>query len=708
VVLGVCCLLLGAAVATTAADPTKSSSTKSTVQAAGGFVIWRCPGGDAKPPVLAFNTPSNPAKGDAVFDPIYHTQIRRVTDRAVDRYSSEAVVNEYARFDPENANGSRVLLRGTDGVWNLYSVPKFQRIRTVGFRGNPDPEPRWHPTDPDLVYYVEGPSLWEYDAATDKDRLIHDFCKDQPGCAFVRTKYKGKPSLDSRYWCLRLENADWRLLSVVCYDRQEDKIVGRVTNPIPEFEYVSMDMSGKHCLIYDESRSTLVSYHRDFTHPVPLPGGVGHDGLAYDAAGRDVLVYQNNKTDWIAMADLETGEETNLVKIPFEDNLDIGLHFSGNCDSKPGWVLVSTYGEQLTAKSWMDRSLFMVQLQANPTVWRVAQTFTVRDPKLEKDYFGEAFAAINRRGTRVWWGSNWNATGAENHRYEVYVAELPANWDASIPAQMPEPSPTPARQVEQESTPAPEAELERPIPTGPDTARPKETARAAAGAPAPDTDKPAVATSPAGTAASDADRPAARWALAVGGCLQIFVEDRKERIESSGKLPQETFQVVTVELGDNSRISDQSLANLSGLARLEELALWNTPISDAGLKNLRGAPRLNALYLNNTSVAGTGLESLKSLTWLELNGCPIDDSGLKYLKCMTGLEGLYLNDTKVSDAGLEVLAGLKKLREVHLENTRVTAAGISRLQSALPHCKITANPGNGKGDITDFGKLESR
>jgi len=402
-----------------------------------GLLVWRYPGGEAKPPVLPFDTPPQPAKGASVVDPVYHTRITRVTDRALDHYPSEAVVNEYARFDPENADGSRVLLRGTDGVWYLYALPTFQLLRTVAFRGNPDPEPRWHPTDPDRIFYVEGPSLWQYHLATDQDSQVHDFTGEDARCAFVRTRYEGEPSRDGRYWCLRLENADYEPLRVVCYDRETDRIVGQLTTFAGEFDYVTMDLSGTHCFIAYDYPHRGVAYHRDFTHPVQLPSGIGHADVAIDAAGRDVLVYQNASTDWIAMADLETGAETNLLPIPFSDNLDIGLHFSGNCDSKPGWVLVSTYGQQRTARSWMDQSLFLVQLQANPVVWRLAQTFQRQDPALEKDYFGEAFAAINRRGTRVWWGSNWNATGAANRRYDVYMAELPADWDARVLAPVP-------------------------------------------------------------------------------------------------------------------------------------------------------------------------------------------------------------------------------------------------------------------------------
>ncbi len=403
---------------------------------AGQYVVWRYPGGDAKPPTYAFSAPAEPAKGASVADPVYHTTLRRVTDRAADGYGSEGVVNEYARIDPENRDGSRALLRGTDGVWYLYDVASRALVRTVGFRGNPDPEPRWDATDPDLVCFVEGLSLWQYDVSADTEALVHDFAGEAAGADIVRTRFEGEPSLDGRYWALCLDDTDqesWTTLRLVCYDRQADQIVGRLTTlPAGAVNWAGMDLGGTH-VVAGMDDGAAYAWRRDFTHPVQLGTAIGHADVARTAGGADVLVYQNAGTDWIAMADLETGVETNLLPIPFDDNTDLGLHI-GACRARPGWVLVSTYGENSAALSWMDRSLFLVELRANPAVWRVCQTFQLREAGVEKDYFGEAFAALNGAGTRIWWGSNWNATGGAARQYEAFVAELPADWETAVRA----------------------------------------------------------------------------------------------------------------------------------------------------------------------------------------------------------------------------------------------------------------------------------
>jgi hypothetical protein len=137
------------------------------------------------------------------------------------------------------------------------------------------------------------------------------------------------------------------------------------------------------------------------------------------------------------MADLDTGAETPLIEIPFGVNSDIGLHFSGNCAEEPGRVLVSTYGAENPptgeSHSWMDTQLFMLELKQNPTVWRIAHThaYTAEDYSGEKNYFAEAFATINKAGSRIYFGSNWGNFAVDYT--DTYQIALPPEWAFDIP-----------------------------------------------------------------------------------------------------------------------------------------------------------------------------------------------------------------------------------------------------------------------------------
>lgn len=140
------------------------------------------------------------------------------------------------------------------------------------------------------------------------------------------------------------------------------------------------------------------------------------------------------------------------------------------------------------------------------------------------------------------------------------------------------------------------------------------------------------------------------------------------------------------------RITDAGLASLASLPRLRFLNLHGNPITDAGLEHLQSLPRLERLQLGGTEVSGAGLRHLTGLKWIRLDATPLNDEGLRHLQVITGLEQLYLCDTAVSDAGLGHLTSLKRLRELILDGTRVTAAGLSSLKKALPSTAIRAGP----------------
>lgn len=382
-----------------------------------------------------------PDKGVLFADPDFHTGIVRFTDRETDGYSGPGISNEYAKADPENSDGTLVVLRGNDGEWYIYDRETLRMSEQLAGEASadeaPEFEPRWDAADPSLLYFLHNSSLMSYDISTGSVSPVHDFSDQYPQAAYITSGSEGDASLDRRYWCFMVGDSDGNVAAVVTYDPRSDEIVGRLEDPGEGIDYVSMDMSGSHCIIGWDERSAQV-FTRDFSGSVDMPEGVlGHADFAFTADGRDVLVYQNTATDWIAMADLDSGEETNLLQIPFDVNTDIGLHFSGNSSQTPGWVLVSTYGSKNPPPdeehSWMDTQLFMVELKASPRIWRLAhtQSYTSIDYEGEKNYFAEAYAAINTAGTRVYWASNWG--NMEPEYSEVYVARLPDGWISSVP-----------------------------------------------------------------------------------------------------------------------------------------------------------------------------------------------------------------------------------------------------------------------------------
>jgi hypothetical protein len=72
------------------------------------------------------------------------------------------------------------------------------------------------------------------------------------------------------------------------------------------------------------------------------------------------------------------------------------------------------------------------------------------------------------------------------------------------------------------------------------------------------------------------------------------------------------------------------------------------------------------------------------------------DLALSKLGRLPDLQSLDLTGVPIGDAGLEHLKNAKSLTTLNVPGTNVTAAGVAKLQAALPNCKITANPENQK------------
>jgi hypothetical protein len=377
-------------------------------------------------------SPTLPAKGVFFTDSAYNSDLARITDKTTDGYSGPGIENEYSRADAENCDGTRIILRGQDGEWYLYDRSNYAMLKHFIDLGlGEEPEPRWEAAGANRFCYVHGTELRQYDITGDTFVTIHDFTHEYPGASFISTKTEGDASLDQHYWCFMVEDSAFHVLAVVCYDRQLDSVVGARASFPDGINWVSMDMSGNHCVIGYES-SPAQAFTRDFGTMTQLPvGATGHMDLALTADSTDVMVFQSNTTDSITMVDLNTGAATPLVAIPFDVNADIGLHFSGNCAETPGWCLVSTCGAENPpsgqAHSWMDNLLFMVELKADPRIVKLCRTrcYTGKNP--QSNYFAEAYATVNRAGTRVYFGSNW---GVYTQDYtDAYEVDLPSGWN---------------------------------------------------------------------------------------------------------------------------------------------------------------------------------------------------------------------------------------------------------------------------------------
>jgi hypothetical protein len=370
----------------------------------------------------------------------------RVTDRKSDKApddKSAGLKNEYSRVQSFNADESRILVRGTAATWYLYNAHTLEPLGQLGFGGSVDP--RWDANDPNVLCFSEETRLLAYNVQTKQQTLVHDFAGDFPGqsLAAVWMKYEGSPSLDGRYWGLMAQDQSWQTIALLVYDQKENRVIAKrdlrgvagadsIDNAYVSLlgNYFIADFADYYCergqIGTDAKPCGYMVYDRNLKNGRGLLRISGHQDLALDAQGREVVVYQDIDTDHIAMLDLATGKVTALVPIDFSHTA-LGFHNSGRAFRRPAWAVVSTYnGGRPNSFTWMDDQVFAVELKPSGRVVRLAHTHSLYDEAQEHDYWAEPHASANPDLTRILFTSNWGRTGTE--QVETFMVQLPPNW----------------------------------------------------------------------------------------------------------------------------------------------------------------------------------------------------------------------------------------------------------------------------------------
>jgi hypothetical protein len=386
-----------------------------------------------------------PAKGQTILDPIFHMPVTRITDAPADvpgphyNYAFPG----YPKHNIENADGSMLIVQSLSGsawhIWNAY--PPYNKIKDISPSligwGTPI-DARWDNDDPNILYFYREAKFYKYNVSTDTVTLLRDFQQDFPNepVALATMMEEGDASDDRRYWAFIIRcydanhNPTWYNTAYVVFDKDyfgkdNGKIISELDDTDVNFRgagFISMSPSGKYVWIGD----THFIYPRDFSSVRQLECS-GHADMAISAEGREVIVcgrtHYINYLDsgvWTMMVDIETGEQTWLAPTASGE-----YHISGNAHDKPGWALVSVYGPTYPAEptTWSERSAYMVELTKRvnpaPRVWRLAHTHTAR-----KSYADDSFAKLNRKGTKVFFGSGWG-NSSQDGQYDVYQIDIP-------------------------------------------------------------------------------------------------------------------------------------------------------------------------------------------------------------------------------------------------------------------------------------------
>src|SRR5664280_909495 len=161
---------------------------------------------------------SRPGYLSPVTDPAFGTQVVRISDQSAFGSTDQYLRNSYAKMQPWNADGSRVLLSYTKTGYVLdghsYRLLNKVPLNTIG-------DAVWSNTDPDAIYRSEGNALVRVSASTGAVTSLHVFAGYT---SVVVGGGEGSTSNDDRYVALLATSPAGS--SALVYDLVSNTVVG--------------------------------------------------------------------------------------------------------------------------------------------------------------------------------------------------------------------------------------------------------------------------------------------------------------------------------------------------------------------------------------------------------------------------------------------------------------------------------------------------
>lgn len=180
----------------------------------------------------------------------------------------------------------------------------------------------------------------------------------------------------------------------------------------------------------------------------------------------------------------------------------------------------------------------------------------------------------------------------------------------------------------------------------------------------------------------------------LGTLRSLDVLELRAQVDIHPKLVGEVFNLTNLkELTLSDRLADDpAMEELRRMTHLKSLTVRSIFVSDAGLASLRHVKSVRSLkILLGPKVTEEGVRHLAEmdLTDLDITYLNVSDTELKALRKFSGLKGLRLvSAAKVTDEAVPFLSELTELKRLELADAKLSKAGITQLERALPNCKI--------------------
>jgi len=138
------------------------------------------------------------------------------------------------------------------------------------------------------------------------------------------------------------------------------------------------------------------------------------------------------------------------------------------------------------------------------------------------------------------------------------------------------------------------------------------------------------------------------------------------------------------------QIDDAGVRALSSFKSIRDLGLFDTRISDQALAHLAAMPGLQSVDLPE-GITDAGIVHLQEIPGLKRVGfrrSAITAQGIAKLKSCRGLESINLIEVKLTDADIAALAQFTGIKQLMIQQFKLTTEQLQTLKQALPNCDV--------------------
>lgn len=136
-------------------------------------------------------------------------------------------------------------------------------------------------------------------------------------------------------------------------------------------------------------------------------------------------------------------------------------------------------------------------------------------------------------------------------------------------------------------------------------------------------------------------------------------------------------------------VSDACAASLATFPTLRNVEIHMTGLTDVGVKSLAELP-LETLWLGPriTDEGMAAVGRIPTLRHIDICAHMVTDDGVSAIAGLRNLEVVWLSRCSVTDKCVPVLSGFTGLKELNVNYTGVTPAGLAKLRAALPSTRF--------------------